>query len=137
LRASKAGQAAAPRYFRPNGSNSISKIAAIGSPSIFRRWYGVRWAFGSGSQGSWFTRFDRGIFHPFEVTSTRGIFENGNGHACPRAAFASVKTPEVVKAHAPRAHGAMFKRFFLCALAALTAGALLAAIIAVETAFYL
>ena len=66
LRASKAGRAAAPRYFRPNGSNSISKIAAIGSPSIFRRWYGVRRAFGSGSQGSWFTRFDRGIFHPLK-----------------------------------------------------------------------
>jgi hypothetical protein len=43
----------------------------------------------------------------------------------------------VVKAHAPHAYGAMFKRFFLCALAALTEGALLAAIIAVETALYL
>ena len=47
------------------------------------------------------------------------------------------KRQSVVKAHAPRAYGAMLKRFFLCALAALTAGALLAAIIAVETAFYL
>ena len=47
------------------------------------------------------------------------------------------KRRSVVKAHAPHAYGAMFKRFFLCALAVLTAGALLAAIIAVETAFYL
>ena len=47
------------------------------------------------------------------------------------------KRQSVVEAHAPRAYRAMFKRFFLCALAALTAGALLAAIVAVETAFYL
>jgi hypothetical protein len=47
------------------------------------------------------------------------------------------KRQSVVKARAPRAYGAMFKRFFMCALAALTAGALLAVIIAVETAFYL
>jgi hypothetical protein len=32
-----------------------------------RRWYGVRRAFGSGSKSSWYTRFDRGIFHPFEL----------------------------------------------------------------------
>jgi len=47
------------------------------------------------------------------------------------------KRQSVVNAHAPHAYGATFKRFCLCALAALTAGALLAAIIALETAFYL
>jgi hypothetical protein len=42
-----------------------------------------------------------------------------------------------VRTQAPRAYGAMFKTFCLCTLTALTAGVLLAAIIAVETAFYM
>jgi hypothetical protein len=42
----------------------------------------------------------------------------------------------IVRTYTPHAYGAMFKRFCLCTLAALTAGVLLAAIIAVDTAFY-
>jgi hypothetical protein len=44
---------------------------------------------------------------------------------------------DVFKAAAPKAYGAIVKRFCLCALAALSAGAILAAIIASEAAFYL
>ena len=44
---------------------------------------------------------------------------------------------DVVKTGASNARRTMTKQFFLCALAALTAGVILAAIIALETAFYL
>ncbi len=44
---------------------------------------------------------------------------------------------DAVQAGVGNPHRAMIKRFCLCALAALTAGAILAAIIALETAFYL
>jgi hypothetical protein len=50
---------------------------------------------------------------------------------------ASSDSRDVVKTAAADAHRAMIKQFFLCALAALVAGAILAAIIALETAFYL
>ena len=49
----------------------------------------------------------------------------------------SSKRRSIVRTHASHAYGAMFKRFCLCTLAALTAGVLLAATIAVETAFYM
>ncbi len=44
---------------------------------------------------------------------------------------------DVVKTGVANTRRAMIQRFCLCALAALTAGAILAAIIALETAFYL
>ena len=50
---------------------------------------------------------------------------------------ASSDSRDVVKTAAVNARRAMIKQFFLCALAALTAGVVLAAIIALETAFYL
>jgi hypothetical protein len=44
---------------------------------------------------------------------------------------------DVVKTRAGNARRTTIKQFFMCALAALTAGVILAAIIALETAFYL
>jgi hypothetical protein len=44
---------------------------------------------------------------------------------------------DAVKAGTPDRHGATVKIFCRCALAALTAGAMLAAIIAIDAAFYL
>jgi hypothetical protein len=44
---------------------------------------------------------------------------------------------DVVNTGAANKHGGMFRQFCLCALAALGAGAILAGIIALETAFYL
>ena len=44
---------------------------------------------------------------------------------------------DVVDGAAVNRHGGMIKQFWLCVLAALGAGAILAAIIALETAFYL
>jgi hypothetical protein len=49
----------------------------------------------------------------------------------------SSEDQDVVKTGARNARRAMIKQFFLCALAALAAGVILAAIIALETAFYL
>jgi hypothetical protein len=57
-------------------------------------------------------------------------------HGLERLSHASTRRG-TVRAQAPRAYGAIFKTFCLCTLAALTAGVLLAAIIAVETAFYM
>jgi hypothetical protein len=50
---------------------------------------------------------------------------------------ASSDSRDVVEAAAANARRAMIKQFCLCALAALTAGVILAATIALETAFYL
>jgi hypothetical protein len=49
----------------------------------------------------------------------------------------SSKAQGVGGSHAPPAYRAAIKQFCICTLAALAAGALLAAIIAAETAFYL
>jgi hypothetical protein len=50
---------------------------------------------------------------------------------------ASSDSRDVVKTAATNARRAMIRQFFRCTLAALAAGAILAAIIALETAFYM
>jgi hypothetical protein len=49
----------------------------------------------------------------------------------------AVVTHAFERPSSPKAYSAITKRFCLCALAALSAGAILAAIIASEAAFYL